>query len=79
MRASDCQALCAVEQWKMICSQSAESAVVMTVKHAILVAILTIKTIYYILCDGEIAYNGIANANLIYPGQVVTIPDRSLL
>ena len=48
MRASGCQALCAVEQWKMICSQSAENTVVMTVKHAILVAILTIKTIYYI-------------------------------
>ena len=32
----------------MICSQSAENTVVMTVKHAILVAILTIKTIYYI-------------------------------
>lgn len=25
------------------------------------------------------AYNGIKNANLIYPGQKVTIPDRSLL
>lgn len=34
--------------------------------------------------DGRLAwklasYNGIKNANLIYPGQKVTIPDRSLL
>ena len=34
--------------------------------------------------DGTLAwklasYNGIPNANLIYPGQKVTIPDRSLL
>ncbi|MFR5068786.1 MAG: LysM peptidoglycan-binding domain-containing protein [Eubacteriales bacterium] len=31
------------------------------------------------LCWKLASYNGIANANLIYPGQVVTIPDRSLL
>lgn len=32
MRASGCQALCTVEQWKMICSQDAEKAVFMTEK-----------------------------------------------
>ena len=69
MRASGCQALCAVEQRKMICSQSAENTVVMTVKHAILVAILTIKTIYYILCDGEIVYNGEANGECTMPKE----------
>ena len=53
----------------MICSQSAENTVVMTVKHAILVAILTIKTIYYILCDGEIAYNGEANGECTMPKE----------
>ena len=31
------------------------------------------------LCWKLASYNGIANANLIYPGQVVSIPDRSLL
>ena len=34
--------------------------------------------------DGTLAwklasYNGIKNANLIYPGQKVTLPDKSLL
>lgn len=69
MRASDCQALLHGAQWKMICSQDVEKAVLMTEKHAILLAILTIKVVYYILYEEEIVYNGIANGECTMPKE----------